>query len=157
MTLRLVPLAREADPEPLARALAPSFDGDEAGPLEIVTQTLALLAAEPRPDPWGCYIAYQGETPVGTCAFKHPPDVQGSVEIAYMTFPSFERRGHATAMTAALVEVAQSGGAAMAVAHTLPEENASVRALRRNGFLFAGEAEDPEDGTVWRWERRWPA
>jgi RimJ/RimL family protein N-acetyltransferase len=39
------------------------------------------------------------------------------------------------------------------IAHTLPEENASNRALRRNGFRLAGEVEDPEDGRVWRWEK----
>lgn len=153
MTLRLVPIAPGADPEPLIRALAPSFGGDEAAPREIVTQTLGLLTADPRPEPWGCYIAYQSETPVGTCAFKHAPDSQGTVEIAYMTFPPFERRGHATAMAAALVELARSGGAAVTIAHTLPEENASNRALRRNGYAYAGPVEDPEDGLVWRWER----
>jgi hypothetical protein len=36
---------------------------------------------------------------------------------------------------------------------TLPEENASNKALKRNGFGFAGEVDDPEDGLVWRWER----
>jgi hypothetical protein len=40
------------------------------------------------------------------------------------------------------------------IAHTLPEENASTRALRGNGFAHAGEVIDPEDGRVWRWERR---
>jgi RimJ/RimL family protein N-acetyltransferase len=71
-----------------------------------------------------------------------------------MTFPSFERRGHATAMAARLVEIARAAGAAMVIAHTLPQENASNRALRRNGFIFAGAVQDPEDGEVWRWERR---
>ena len=76
------------------------------------------------------------------------------VEIAYMTFPAFEGQGHATAMAAALVEIAESAGAAMAIAHTLPEENASNRALQRNGFSYAGEVMDPEDGLIWRWERK---
>ena len=60
------------------------------------------------------------------------------VEIAYMTFPAFEGRGHATATIAALVEIA-AGAGARPIALTLPEENASNRALRRNGFVFAGE------------------
>jgi RimJ/RimL family protein N-acetyltransferase len=37
-------------------------------------------------------------------------------------------------------------------AHTLREENASVRILRRLGFSFIGTIEDPEDGPVWRWD-----
>ena len=51
---------------------------------------------------------------------------------------------------AALVEIAEAEGAAP-IAHTLPEENASNRALRRNGFVYAGEVDDPEDGLIWRW------
>ena len=68
-----------------------------------------------------------------------------------MTFPACEGRGHATATVAALVEIAVGEGA-RPVALTLPEENASNKALRRNGFGFAGEVVDPEDGLVWRWE-----
>ena len=69
-----------------------------------------------------------------------------------MTFPAFERRGHATAMAAELTRIAFAAGAPLVIAHTLPEENACTRALRRNGFRYAGETIDPEDGTVWRWE-----
>ena len=119
----------------------------------MLEQTVRLLTRDPRPDPWGCYLAsVDGET-VGTCAFKGAPDADGVVEIAYMTFPAFEGRGHAKAMAAALVEVACGGGASLAIAHTLPEENASNGALRRIGFDYAGEVMDPEDGLVWRWER----
>ena len=71
-----------------------------------------------------------------------------------MTFPAQEGRGHATAMAAALVDIAAAAGASLAIAHTLPEENASTGALRRNGFIHAGEVMDPEDGLVWRWDKR---
>lgn len=152
MTLRLIVFSPDADPEPLIRALAPSFGGDDSVPRAIVTQTLDLLTAHPRPEPWGSYIAYEGGTPIGMCAFKHKPDGKGAAEIAYTTFPPFEGRGHATAMVHALANIARGGGAAP-IAHTLPVENASNRALRRNGFIFAGEFMDPEDGLVWRWEK----
>jgi RimJ/RimL family protein N-acetyltransferase len=152
VTLRLAPLGLDADPARLAVQLAPAFGGDPGPARELLQQTLDLLTREARPDPWGSYLAEQDGATVGTCAFKSAPDAAGAVEIAYMTFPAFERRGHATAMAAALVEVAQDGGAATAIAHTLPEENASNRALRRNGFAFAGEVMDPEDGLIWRWE-----
>jgi RimJ/RimL family protein N-acetyltransferase len=89
---------------------------------------------------------------IGICAFKSAPSPAGEVELAYMTFPAHERRGHATAMIALLADIADQAGI-MPIAHTLPEENASNHALRRNGFAFAGEVEDPEDGPVWRWER----
>ena len=153
MTLRLVPISKDSDPGRLAGELAPSFGGDRAAALEVLTQTVELLTRDPRPDPWGSYLAYDGGTPVGLCAFKTAPDSVGTVEIAYMTLPAFERRGHAVAMAGALTDIAFAAGASLVIAHTLPAENASNRALRRNGFAFAGDRIDPEDGPVWRWER----
>ena len=155
MTLKLVPFGADADVDSLSAALAPGFGGDAAGARDAIGQTVAMLTADPRPAPWGSYVAYDGGAGVGLCAFKAAPNAQGAVEIAYFTFPAFEGRGHATAMAGALVRVARQGGASLVVAHTLPEENASNRALRRNGFAFAGDVIDPEDGPVWRWELRW--
>ena len=151
--MRLHAIGLDADPAMLACDLASGFGGDPEPAREMLEQTLDLLTRDPRPDPWGCYLAACEAATVGTCAFKAAPDAAGTVEIAYMTFPAFERQGHATAMAAALVEVAAQAGARLAIANTLPEENASNRALRRNGFAFAGEVEDPEDGPVWRWEK----
>ena len=153
MTLKLRPIPPDGDAVGLAGELAAGFGEDEAAALDILEQTIRHLKKVPRPDPWGSYLAYADETAVGTCAFKGAPDSVGLVEIAYMTFPAFERRGHAGAMTAALVAIAATGGASTAIAHTLPQENASNRALRRNGFVFAGQVDDPEDGPVWRWEK----
>ena len=125
----------------------------ESGLGEVAARTLATLAEIPRPAPWGCYLARAGSKVVGAAAFKAAPDAEGTVEIAYMTFPPFERRGHATAMVAALAEIAQAHGAAAVIAHTLPRMNASARALRRSGFVRADVFDDPEDGLVWYWER----
>jgi RimJ/RimL family protein N-acetyltransferase len=151
--LTLNPISLDTNPAALAHDLAPGFGGDPEPAREMLEQTLDLLTRDPRPDPWGCYLASAAGQTVGTCAFKAAPDAAGAVEIAYMTFPAFERQGHATAMAAALVEIAAAAGAPLAIAHTLPEENASNRALRRNGFTFAGEVDDPEDGLIWRWEK----
>ena len=118
--------------------------------LGIVRQTLAMPAL--ASEPWGGYLTVgsdMGEV-VGMCAFKSAPS-SGAVEIAYYTFPAFEGRGYATAAANALVAVAASGGVATVVAHTLPEPNASTRALQRVDFAFAGSVVDPEDGPVWRW------
>ena len=132
----------------------PAFLGEDVLAREVLTQTVDLLTRDPRPQPWGSYLAYEGDSVVGICAFKAAPNEAGTVEIAYMTFPAFEGRGHATAMAGALSRIAFAAGSPLVIAHTLPEENASNRALRRNGFVFAGETIDPEDGLVWRWERR---
>ena len=155
MTLTLRPFPLGIDPDLFAAELAPAFGGDEGPAREILSQTITLLATDPRPDPWGSYVVELDGEPVGVGAFKSAPSAAGEVEIAYMTFPAFEGRGHATATIAALVEMAVGAGA-RPIALTLPEENASNKALRRNGFVFAGEVIDPEDGLVWRWERRAP-
>lgn len=152
MTLQLVPIARDADPAEFAAALAPGFGGDEGPAREILAQTFALLTADPRPDPWGSYLVRLDGRTIGIGAFKSAPAADGEVEIAYMTFPAFERRGHATATIALLAGIAEAAGAA-SIAHTLPEENGSNIALRRNGFIYAGEVMDPEDGLIWRWEK----
>jgi hypothetical protein len=39
------------------------------------------------------------------------------------------------------------------LAHTLPEESASTAVLTKCGFVHTGDAHDPDEGTVWRWER----
>jgi RimJ/RimL family protein N-acetyltransferase len=151
--VRLEPLLPGADAARLAKELAPGFGGDPEGAREVLEQTVDLLIRDPRPEPWGSYLAYQADSAIGLCAFKAAPDEAGRVEIAYMTFPAFEGRGHATAMAAALTRVAFAAGSPLVIAHTLPQENASTRALLRNGFTFAGETIDPEDGLVWRWEK----
>ena len=152
--MRLKPLLPGVDAARLAGELAPGFGGDPEGAREVLEQTVDLLTRDPRPEPWGSYLAYEVDSAIGLCAFKTAPDEAGTVEIAYMTFPAFEGRGHATAMAAALIGIAFAAGSPLVIAHTLPQENASNRALLRNGFTFAGEAIDPEDGLVWRWEKR---
>jgi RimJ/RimL family protein N-acetyltransferase len=151
--LTLEPIAADVNVPTLVETLLPAFLGEESAAREVLTQTVDLLTRDPRPDPWGSYLAHDGATPVGICAFKAAPEAEGTVEIAYMTFPAFERRGYAAAMAGALFETAVRGGAATVIAHTLPVAKASTRVLKRNGFTFAGETIDPEDGLVWRWER----
>jgi RimJ/RimL family protein N-acetyltransferase len=126
---------------------AASFAGD------IVASSLAFFVRQGAP--WGGFLGVDdaGQV-VGTCAFKGPPAPDGTIEIAYFTFPPFERRGHATAMASSLFQLAaESGSVRLVIAHTLPEHNASTRALTKLGFAYSGEVMDPEDGPVWRWER----
>jgi RimJ/RimL family protein N-acetyltransferase len=153
VTLELVPIALETDPAQFAAELAPAFGGGEGPAREILAQTFTLLTWDPRPAPWGSYLARLDGRTIGICAFKSAPTPAGEVELAYMTFPAFEGQGHATRMIEVLADVADQAGATP-IAHTLPEENASNRALRRNRFTFAGEVQDPEDGLVRRWQRR---
>ena len=91
---------------------------------------------------------------VGGCAYKGPPDENGIVEIAYGIEPAFRRRGYAKEAAAALVTYAANAGVRLVCAHTRPENEASGRVLECCGFECLGEVMDPEDGLVWRWERR---
>jgi len=36
-------------------------------------------------------------------------------------------------------------------ARTLPGKKFSARILQKNGFIFSGTVNDPEDGEVWEW------
>lgn len=102
--------------------------------------------------PWIGYLGVEGGAIVGACAFKSPPQ-DGAVEIAYFTFPGCEGRGVATRMASELIAFARSSDAAIRVrAQTLPQENASVRILRKLGFVHTRDVEHPEDGLVWEWE-----
>jgi RimJ/RimL family protein N-acetyltransferase len=92
---------------------------------------------------------------IGSCGFKAPPDPEGVVEIAYGIDPAYRARGYATQAAKALADFAFGSGLVRLVrAHTLPSNAASARVLAKCGFERVGLVEDPEDGTVWRWERR---
>ena len=77
------------------------------------------------------------------------------MEIAYGIDPAHQGKGYATEAAEALVLFAFGDDRVRLVrAHTLPEANASTRVLTKCGFRRTGEVVDPEDGLVWRWEKR---
>ena len=124
---------------------------------EVVAQTLDMLARAPRDPAFGGFLTVDeasGQV-VGTCGYKHGPEKDGRVEIAYYTFKEFEGKGYATAMAAALLGRALAAdGVREVIAHTLPSPGASTRVLEKIGLHRAGEVTDPEDGKVWLWEYR---
>ncbi|MBI1748730.1 MAG: GNAT family N-acetyltransferase [Acidobacteria bacterium] len=139
------------------RAYGASLGESQAVVREVVSQTLALLSKAPRAPEWGGFLAADQEQAlvIGTCGFTHGPEADGTVEIAYFTFPEFEGRGYATAMARELLDRAlQSGAVREVVAFTLPERNASTRILEKVGLRLVGEAHDTEVGRVWRWSYR---
>ena len=91
-------------------------------------------------------------TVVGSCGYKGPPDPDGTVEIAYVVDPAHQGRGFAKEAAVALVDHALAAGVRVVCAHTLPERSASTSVLTACGFEHVGAIEDPEDGTVWRWQ-----
>lgn len=124
---------------------------------ELSPAWLALIEGSSSADPWvhGFELVHRaGGTAVGRCGFKGPPGADGVVEIAYGIAPEHQGNGYATEAAEALVRFAFSSGRVHCVrAHTRPELNASTRVLVKCGFKKVGEAMDPDDGLVWKWEK----
>jgi RimJ/RimL family protein N-acetyltransferase len=80
----------------------------------------------------------------------------GVVEIGYAVVASAWGRGYATEAVRALVERARAAQAfERLIGHTPLDRPASGRVLEKAGFAWAGQEEDPGDGTpirVSRWE-----
>ena len=137
---------------PLAEGLHGFYTSDAVSP-----QWLAALRTSVGPDPWrhGFFVLHRdSQCVIGSAGFKGPPDQAGMVEIAYGIAPAYQGQGYATEAATALLDYAfGTGSVRLARAHTLPEANASTQVLRKCGFAFIGTVIDPEDGTVWRWER----
>ena len=112
----------------------------------------SLEAGQGEPD-WGAHLFVDTAraTVLGFGGYKGPPR-DGAVEIGYAVAPPARRRGVATAAARQLVERARALGAARCVTHTLPEANPSTTVLERCGFSRVGDAVDPDEGPVWRWE-----
>ena len=124
---------------------------------EVASGYVKMLRSSAEPDVWRHgfgVVGRESKVVAGNAAFVGPPNENGEVEIAYGIVPAFEGRGYATQVARALTEFALADDRVTCVyAHTLPEDNASTRVLKKNGFTFAGEVQHPEDGLIWRWER----
>jgi RimJ/RimL family protein N-acetyltransferase len=89
---------------------------------------------------------------IGNGGFKGKPDEIGTVEIGYAIAPLYQNTGLATEATRGLIEFAFSHRQVNSVqAHTLAEENASNRVLRKVGMSFVKALHDAEDGDIWQW------
>ena len=125
----------------------PALTGEWAAAFEDVSRVRQV-------PPWCSYLARRDGVAVGVGGFKGPPDEHRWVELAYITLIPYRSQGIATALATRLVEIARAQGAEGALAYTLPEVNASTRVLAANGFSKISELVDPDDGLVWRWERK---
>ena len=119
--------------------------------MSVMASTAQMYERRGFVEPWIGYLGIEGGRCVGACAFTSSP-VGEFVEIAYFTFPDFEKRGIATHMAQLLISIAQECDQSVKIiAHTLTEENASTHILRKLGFVFAGAIDHPEDGNIWEW------
>jgi RimJ/RimL family protein N-acetyltransferase len=142
--LRLIAIDRRGlQNEPAARLSAPAR--------AICSSLVKLYESSGYQPPWIGYLAFSGDTCVGTCGFKSAP-AANRVEIAYHTFEEFEGQGVATRMAELLLAIALDANPGIEItAQTLPRRNASNSILRRLGFEFWRLVDHPEDGEVWEW------
>jgi RimJ/RimL family protein N-acetyltransferase len=124
---------------------------------ELSADWLARAEAATEADPWvHGFAAFDQKSGlnVGQGFFKGPP-TQGMVEIAYAVEPEQRGKGYATQIARALVAFAFRFEEIQVVrAHTLRELNASARLLKTCGFEHLGDVHEPDDGWVWRFEKR---
>ena len=150
--LKLVPPDSLED----VRAMIDSMDPAEKA--EVSADWLEMLNSATEVDPWihgFSVVLLSSDEVVGQAGFKGPPTAHGIVEIAYGIAPEHQGKGYATETAEALTVFAfESDRVRIVRAHTLPESNASPRVLTKCGFQNTGEATDPEDGRVWRWEKQ---
>lgn len=116
-------------------------------------EIIATYPAEGQSRPWIGYLVHMDGEMVGTCAFKGEPRA-GRVEIAYSTFPGYEREEVLTAMVSELVRLSGASGVKEVVAHTVPEQNVSTHALTKLGFRCEGVVERGDRGPVWEWRHK---
>jgi ribosomal-protein-alanine N-acetyltransferase len=144
MRVELTPIGRSGEPGGLSIERSSLSQA-------VCTSTAEMYAKVGFAPPWIGYLAHVDGHVVGTCAFKGPP-VAGRVEIAYFTFPSFERRGWATCMARQLYALAKATAPDVLVfAFTAPTPSASTSVLARLGFRFVGAVQHAEDGMGWEW------
>jgi RimJ/RimL family protein N-acetyltransferase len=118
---------------------------------------LEMLEEDPGCEGWVAWYFLQRNddgsfTAIGTGGFKGRPDADGTAEIGYSVMETHQRRGIAPEAVAALVTWAFSHpGVTRIVAHTLPDDRASIRVLEKNDFTFVGPG--LEEGAI-LFERR---
>lgn len=123
---------------------------------QIFGLTLQAVIKDPDSQKWFAYLPIEtrSNTLIGTCGYKGPPDENGTVEIGYEVSEKFRNRGLATEMAEILIKTAFEDKRVKAIlAHTMPEENASVKVLKKCNFHFVKEVNDVDDGTVWQWKK----
>jgi RimJ/RimL family protein N-acetyltransferase len=99
---------------------------------------------------------------VGHIGFHGPPGVNAleradAVELGYQVFPAHRERGYASEAVEALMRWAQEErGISAFVASIAPDNEPSLRIVRRLGFVHVGEHWDDVDGLEHEYIRELP-
>lgn len=109
---------------------------------------------------WLVYSAVIGDELVGHVGFHGPPGRNArqdpdAVELGYMIFPPFRRRGYATEAVRALIEWARTEQAINRFLFSIsPHNEPSLAIARRFGFTEVGRHWDEHDGEELEFELR---
>lgn len=122
---------------------------------EVIPYSREFLKNNPDAANWWMYffIHRADSKLIGSGGFKGKPDESGTVEIGYAVAPEYRGKGLATEAAQGMIDFAFSHRQVQTIqAHTLAEENESVRVLRKLGMRFIKGLNDPEDGDIWQWQ-----
>jgi [ribosomal protein S5]-alanine N-acetyltransferase len=101
--------------------------------------------------PWIGYFVIEQNQVLGVGGFVGKPK-EGRVEIAYGTRKEYEGKGIASFSCKQLILIARAAVPEIIItAKTAPENNASTKILKRNGFEYSGIVQDDEIGDAWEW------
>ena len=119
--------------------------------VDFLGYRIPALEADPSIQPWiGRVIvasAPEGRREgIGTIGFHGPPDANGRVEIGYSIEPSWRRQRVASECVDALLAWAGSRGVSRFRASVAPDNEPSLRIIRRLGFREVGSQIDEIDG-----------
>jgi ribosomal-protein-alanine N-acetyltransferase len=91
------------------------------------------LIANPHLEGWNSYYVCTADALVGCGGYFGPP-ADGAAEIGYAVCAPWRGCGIASEVVGALIARAVASGVNRLIAHTRPENVASIRVLLRNGF-----------------------
>jgi [ribosomal protein S5]-alanine N-acetyltransferase len=117
---------------------------------DAVRWTLNSLRENPDHGVWSLYYVTlpardaQRAIVIGAAGFKGPPDARGEVELGYGVVPSYQRQGYATEAVRGMMSFAFTKPRVnTVVGQTIPSLVASIGVLKKAGFIFDGEGNDP--------------
>ena len=100
---------------------------------DVIDVFRSQLVADPTNEGWNTYYVCTDDALVGNGGYFGPP-TDGVTEIGYAVCLAWRTRGIATEVVRALIERASAMGLFALVAHTRPDNEASIKVLVRNGF-----------------------
>lgn len=134
-------------PIPLPFADPDDILDPEDSPLRL---RIPQVRVDPSVNPWLLRLAVLREPEpviVGQVNFHDRPDANGMVEIGYSVLPRHRGLGYATEIAMTMWQFAASHPDVRVLRATArPENEPSLRIIRRAGLLHVGEQDDPQDG-----------